>query len=61
MRGRPKGTGIDDTEVLYLLRQALKDNPSRTVSGEARRLGLGPSAIRRLREKMKNGTNSSAR
>lgn len=53
-RGRPKGTGIDDSGFLRLISRKLYENPKLTVTGAIKMLGVtNESAIRRLRDKYK--------
>lgn len=53
-RGRPKGTGIDDTERLARLGELLRINPDLRPTTAIRQMGYSdPSAIRRLRDKYK--------
>lgn len=60
-RGRPKGTGIDDSASLRRLAEMLHANPGLKPTTAIRRLGFtNPSAIRRLRDKYKLLGNSAA-
>lgn len=52
-RGRPKGTGIDDTGLLQQVRAALAADPALRPTAAIRAAGVAdPSAIRRLRDKL---------
>jgi hypothetical protein len=52
-RGRPKGTGINDTELLHRLKAALAADPELRPTTAIRAAGVNdPSAIRRLRDKL---------
>lgn len=60
-RGRPKGTGIDDSASLRRLAEMLRANPELKPTTAIRRLGFtNPSAIRRLRDKYKHFSTSAA-
>lgn len=51
-RGRPKGSGIDDSARIARLRAILQSNPELKPTTGIRRLGItDPSAIRRIRDK----------
>lgn len=53
-RGRPPGTGIDDSAVLEQLRGMLRDDPSMKPTTAIRALGYeNESVIRRLRDKLR--------
>jgi hypothetical protein len=53
-RGRPKGTGIDDSERLARLDELLRIHPDWRPTTAIRKMGYSdPSAIRRLRDKYK--------
>ncbi|WP_246317215.1 hypothetical protein [Hyphomicrobium methylovorum] len=53
-RGRPKGTGIDDTERLARIGELLRIHPELRPTTAIRQMGYSdPSAIRRLRDKYK--------
>ena len=53
-RGRPKGTGIDDSERLTRLDELLRIHPDWRPTTAIRKMGYSdPSAIRRLRDKYK--------
>lgn len=53
-RGRPKGTGIDDSDRIYRLAELLKVRPELKTTTAIRLMGYSdPSAIRRLRDKYK--------
>ncbi|HVZ04936.1 hypothetical protein [Hyphomicrobium sp.] len=53
-RGRPKGTGIDDSERLAQLDALLRIRPDLRPTTAIRQMGYSdPSAIRRLRDKYK--------
>lgn len=52
-RGRPKGTGINDTDLLHRVRAALAADPTLRPTTAIRAAGVtDPSAIRRLRDKL---------
>ena len=53
-RGRPKGTGIDDSTTLRTITSLLADNADLKPTTAIRRSGVtDPSVVRRLREKLK--------
>lgn len=53
-RGRPRGTGIDDSARLERLAELLRQHPGLKPTTAIRRLGFtDPSVIRRLRDKYK--------
>lgn len=53
-RGRPKGTGIDDTSRLLAIAALLAENPDLKPTTAIKSIGItDPSAIRRLRDKLK--------
>jgi hypothetical protein len=53
-RGRPKGTGIDDSERIARLDELLRIQPDLRPTTAIRLMGFSdPSAIRRLRDKYK--------
>jgi hypothetical protein len=53
-RGRPKGTGIDDTVRIARLAELLRVHPDLRPTTAIRLMGYSdPSAIRRLRDKYK--------
>lgn len=53
-RGRPKGTGIDDSDRLARLAELLNVRPELKPTTAIRIMGFAdPSAIRRLRDKYK--------
>lgn len=53
-RGRPKGTGIDDSDRIARLAEMLKVRPDLKPTTAIRIMGYAdPSAIRRLRDKYK--------
>ncbi len=53
-RGRPKGTGIDDSDRIARLAEVLKVRPELTPTTAIRGMGFtDPSTIRRLRDKYK--------
>lgn len=54
-RGRPKGTGIDDSDRIARLAELLRMRPDLKPTTAIRSMGFSdPSAIRRLRDKYKN-------
>lgn len=59
-RGRPKGSGLDDTDALNEISALLAANPKLKPTTAIKSLGIDdPSAIRRLRDKLQarqNGT-----
>ena len=61
-RGRPKGTGIDDSHRLYELDRIIAANPRlRPTTAIREQLGItNPSTIRRLRDKYKQATMHAA-
>ncbi len=60
-RGRPVGTGIDDTERLIVLRARLAADPQLKPTTAIKALGLtDPSVIRRLRDKLKQTPTGQA-
>ena len=53
-RGRPKGTGIDDSDRIACLAELLRLRPDLRPTTAIRLMGFSdPSAIRRLRDKYK--------
>jgi len=53
-RGRPKGTGIDDSDRIARLDEMLRVHPELRPTTAIRLMGYSdPSAIRRLRDKYK--------
>lgn len=53
-RGRPKGTGIDDSDRIARLAELLRIHPDLRPTTAIRLMGYSdPSAIRRLRDKYK--------
>lgn len=53
-RGRPKGTGIDDSDRMARLDELLRVHPEMKPTTAIRLMGYSnPSAIRRLRDKYK--------
>ncbi len=53
-RGRPKGTGIDDSDRIARLAELLRIEPDLRPTTAIRLMGFSdPSAIRRLRDKYK--------
>lgn len=53
-RGRPKGTGIDDSDRIARLDELLRVHPELKPTTAIRLMGYtNPSAIRRLRDKYK--------
>jgi hypothetical protein len=53
-RGRPKGTGIDDSDRIFRLAELLRVRPELKTTTAIRLMGFSdPSAIRRLRDKYK--------
>ncbi|RUO97463.1 hypothetical protein [Hyphomicrobium sp.] len=53
-RGRPKGTGIDDSDRIARLDELLRVHPEMKPTTAIRMMGYSdPSAIRRLRDKYK--------
>ncbi len=53
-RGRPKGTGIDDSDRIARLAELLRIQPDLRPTTAIRLMGFSdPSAIRRLRDKYK--------
>jgi hypothetical protein len=60
-RGRPKGTGIDDSDRIARLAELLRVRPELKPTTAIRLMGFAdPSAIRRLRDKYKLFLSSSA-
>ncbi len=56
-RGRPKGTGIDDTDRIARLVEMLRTNPDLKATTAIRVMGIvDPSAVRRIRDKYKQFT-----
>lgn len=54
-RGRPKGSGIDDTPALKKIARLLANDPDLKPTTAIRKLGYtNPSTIRRLRDKLKS-------
>lgn len=53
-RGRPKGTGIDDSDRIARLAELIRNNPALKPTTAIRGMGFtDPSVIRRLRDKYK--------
>ena len=53
-RGRPKGTGIDDRELIGAIANMIETNPDMRPTTAIKALGVSnPSTIRRLRDKFK--------
>lgn len=53
-RGRPKGSGIDDSAPLLQIAALMAEDPDLKPTTAIRRLGISePSTIRRLRDKFK--------
>ena len=51
-RGRPKGSGIDDSELIGAISTMLRDNPEMRPTTAIKAIGVSnPSTIRRLRDK----------
>jgi hypothetical protein len=60
-RGRPKGTGIDDSDRIGRLIELLRSQPELKPTTAIRLMGFSdPSAIRRLRDKYKQLSHSAA-
>lgn len=60
-RGRPIGTGIDDSDRIARLVELLKTQPNLKPTTAIRVMGFSdPSTIRRLRDKFKAFQNSQA-
>lgn len=60
-RGRPVGTGIDDSERLALLRARLAADPKLKPTTAIKALGItDPSSIRRLRDKLKRAQGKAS-
>ncbi len=60
-RGRPKGSGIDDTAMLAQIAELIAANPDLKPTTAIRALGIeDPSVIRRLRDKLKGSELSAA-
>ena len=58
-RGRPKGTGIDDSDRIARLAEMLRVRPELKPTTAIRIMGFAdPSAIRRLRDKYKHFVQS---
>lgn len=54
-RGRPKGTGLDDTATLVAIAQLRSHDPDLKPTTAIRKLGItDPSVVRRLRDKLKS-------
>lgn len=54
-RGRPPGTGLDDSVMLASIKSCMRQTKLRATPA-IRRLGeLNPSTIRRLRDKIRDG------
>ncbi len=59
-RGRPKGTGIDDSDRVARLAELLRNQPDLRPTTAIRLMGFSdPSAIRRLRDKYKVFTTNT--
>lgn len=53
-RGRPKGTGIDDTTLLRQITSLMANDPALKPTTAIKKIGIdNPSIVRRLREKLK--------
>lgn len=53
-RGRPKGTGIDDSDRIARLAELIRTNPNLKPTTAIKKMGIAdPSAVRRLRDKYK--------
>lgn len=60
-RGRPFGTGIDDTSHLDAIARLMAEHPSLSPTTAIRMLGISDrSVIRRLRDKFKARQNGSS-
>ena len=62
-RGRPKGTGIDDSDRIAQLAELIRNKPDLKPTTAIKTMGItNPSVIRRLRDKYKAHlrSNSSA-
>jgi len=60
-RGRPKGTGIDDSDRIARLAEMIRNNPALKPTTAIRSMGFtDPSVIRRLRDKYKVFMRDSA-
>ncbi len=60
-RGRPKGTGIDDSELLAAMAKQMMADPGLRPTTAIKALGISnQSTIRRLRDKYKRACNSGA-
>lgn len=60
-RGRPKGTGIDDSDRIARLAELLRVRPELKATTAIRLMGFSdPSAIRRLRDKYKCFVSAAA-
>ncbi len=54
-RGRPKGSGLDDTQVLRRIAHVLQTNAGMSPTTAIKQAGINnPSVIRRLRDKLKS-------
>lgn len=61
-RGRPKGSGLDDTKTLKAVKQILASNPAMKPTTAIRSMGVSdPSSIRRLRDKLRAGGRTEIR
>ena len=57
-RGRPKGTGLDDSEMLAAITRLITADPHLKPTTAIRRLGVtNPSIVRRLRDKLKSSAS----
>lgn len=60
-RGRPKGTGIDDSDRIARLAELIKVRPQLKPTTAIRAMGItDPSVIRRLRDKFSAYQNAAA-
>lgn len=60
-RGRPKGTGIDDSDRIAQLTELLKVRPELKPTTAIRTMGISnPSVIRRLRDKYHEAVHACA-
>ncbi|MGL4396909.1 MAG: hypothetical protein ACRCS9_10255 [Hyphomicrobium sp.] len=60
-RGRPKGSGIDDSDRIQRLIELIRVRPELKPTTALRAMGIAdPSAIRRLRDKYKRLSDSPA-
>ena len=60
-RGRPKGTGIDDSDRIARLVELLRIHPELRPTTAIRAMGIiDPSIVRRIRDKYKNYMRTTA-